>query len=126
MQGMLMELKKSRPREVILVLLTLAFDLFAFARSVGAGFVAFSVSVLALGHYASLYFLVRQVGRGAALLLLSAFILTLLTLFFLLFIVGFKLPSLFPWGAAAACIGPFFFTVTAAVEGLLLLKRRAA
>ena len=117
---------KMRPRDAAIVLASLSLDLLALGESSRAGLVAFSVSIVILGHYASLLVLTGLLGKTSLGLALIAPTLSLLALFALLLAVGLKAPGLFPWAAASACVPPLLLSLSAGIEGLLAIRRRAA
>jgi hypothetical protein len=117
---------KMRPRDAALALASLSLDLIALSESSRAGLVAFSTSIVILGHYASLAVLARGLGRSGLGLVSLASALSFAALCALLLVVGLKAPALFPWAAAAACVAPLALSISAGIEGLLSMRRKAA
>jgi hypothetical protein len=117
---------KMRPRDVAIGLASLSLDLLALGESARAGLVAFSVSIVILGHYASLRILSGLLGKSSVGLALIAPSLSLASLFALLLVVGLRSPALFPWAAASACVAPLALTLSAGIEGLSSIRGRAA
>ena len=117
---------KLRPRDVAILIASLSLDCLAFGESAGAGLIALSVSLSLVGHYASLALLAGGLGKSGLRLAFLASVLTLMAFFALLLLVGLKAPRLFPWAAASGCVPPFVLSLSAGIEGLLSMKRRAA
>lgn len=117
---------KMRPRDAAIALASLSLDLVALSESSRAGLVAFSVSIVVLGHYASLAALARGLGRPGLGLVSLAPALSFAALCALLLVIGLKAPALFPWAAAAACVPPLALCLSVGIEGLLSMRRRAA
>jgi hypothetical protein len=117
---------KTRPRDAAVILASVSLDLLALSESARAGLVAFSVSLVILGHYASLLILSGLLGKSSPRLALVAPFLSLAALFALLLVIGLRSPALFSWAAASACAAPLSLSLSAGIEGLLAIRRKAA